>query len=293
MIRSMTGYCKTEFEMNGYHCHVEIRSVNHRYLDTKIHIAKQFLIFEEALKKRVKSKISRGKVDVHIQLVLDDDKKERLTIDQTVWNNIQEIKRMLEKDLREDIQVQLSDLLTIKDLLVYKQDDTVDMDLMEEIFTKAMDQALDEIIKMKEREGEILYDDFTNRLNSMNQSVDSLSQYLTESIENQKSRLKKNLENIGSLYDQDDPRIAQEIGVFIDRADITEEIERYRSHLIQLAELFESDEPVGRKLDFILQELNREANTICSKSAHVDITRIGVELKSEIEKVREQAQNIE
>jgi uncharacterized protein (TIGR00255 family) len=130
-------------------------------------------------------------------------------------------------------------------------------------------------------------------LDNLQKLVDSLPGHKEEALTLYSRRLRKNLESIELKYDPEDPRIMQEIGIFLDRCDITEEIERFNTHLIQVGEIIRKDEPVGRKLDFLMQELNREANTICSKSNHTAITQIGVDMKCEIEKLREQVQNIE
>jgi uncharacterized protein (TIGR00255 family) len=146
---------------------------------------------------------------------------------------------------------------------------------------------------MRQREGELLFNDIMGHVENLQQLINKVPQFKEDVVESYRQRLANNLEKLQIKYDKNDPRILQEVGIFMDRADITEELERFGSHLVQMRELLEGDLAVGRKLDFILQELYREANTLCSKANHIQVTQIGVDLKCEIEKIREQVQNIE
>ncbi|MBU2647509.1 YicC family protein [bacterium] len=293
MIKSMTGFCKTTVQHKHLSCSIEIKSVNHRFLDAKIHLPKQFQQLEETLKKQIKGPVQRGKVDVYIQMETGVEEKERLKLDKRVWENVKGIVSDIEMDLGKTIQINLSDLLSIRNLLPYEQNDTEDVDDYLELFELAVQEGVVELTKMRQREGELLLKELMLHMSELTTLIDGISGYTAEALENQKLKLKRNLELLGAQYDENDPRIMQEIGIFMDRCDITEEIERFNSHLVQMNELLLNQEAVGRKLDFILQELNREANTLCSKSNHISITQIGVNLKSEIEKIREQIQNIE
>lgn len=289
----MTGFCKTTVQHKHLSCSIEIKSVNHRFLDAKIHLPKQFQQLEETLKKQIKGPVQRGKVDVYIQMETGVEEKERLKLDKRVWENVKGIVSDIEMDLGKTIQINLSDLLSIRNLLPYEQNDTEDVDDYLELFELAVQEGVVELTKMRQREGELLLKELMLHMSELTTLIDGISGYTAEALENQKLKLKRNLELLGAQYDENDPRIMQEIGIFMDRCDITEEIERFNSHLVQMNELLLNQEAVGRKLDFILQELNREANTLCSKSNHISITQIGVNLKSEIEKIREQIQNIE
>ncbi len=292
MIKSMTGFCKTQVTHKDITCNVEVRSVNHRYLEARIHLPKQFQNLEELLKRQLKKMINRGKVDVYLQIAATEDQTENLSVSTPVWENFKSIVSMLEVDIGRGIQLNMADLLNVKGLLVYVPEE-MDVADYETLFALAVEQGISELVKMREREGELLYKDIITHVNEMQVLIDSILFYKDEIVNSYCQRLKKNLKNLNLTYEQDDPRIMQEIGIFMDRADITEEIERFKTHLVQLRELLNGNNAVGRKLDFILQELNREANTICSKSTHVQLTQIGVALKCEIEKTREQIQNIE
>ena len=288
----MTGFCKTELSFQDLNCNVEIRSVNHRFLEAKIHLPRQFQYFEETLKKELKKKINRGKVDVYLQLDSQGVVAEKLAVNLQVWENVQSIVAVLEKDVGRNLGLNMSDLLQIKGLMGYEQDEKNHEDY-EKLFIQSIQKGADELIKMRQREGELLMKDILGHVDALQKLVLGVPELRSEVVGAYTERMNKNLEKLTLKYDAEDPRIMQEVGIFMDRSDITEEIERFNSHLSQMRELLASDEPVGRKLDFIMQELNREANTLCSKANHIQVTQIGVDLKCEIEKVREQIQNIE
>lgn len=292
MIKSMTGFCKTEVIHQDINCSIEIRSVNHRYLEARMYLPKQFQYYEEPLKRKLKKTIHRGKVDVFFQLDAINGKAEKLSVNTEIWSNVKSIVSMLEKDVGHTIQLGLTDLLQIKGLLAYEQED-LNAGEFEALFEKAVERAAAELTIMREREGELLAKEIEDHITALEALVKKLPEYRQEVINAYRQRLEKNLQLLQVSLDENEPRISQEIGLFIDKSDVTEEIERINTHLVQFRELIESNEPVGRKLDFILQELFREANTLCSKANHIQVTQIGVEMKSEIEKIREQIQNIE
>ncbi|MBU2512238.1 YicC family protein [bacterium] len=292
MIKSMTGFCKTEAEYKELRCNVEVKSVNHRFLESRIHLPRQFQYLEENLKRLLKQKINRGKVDVYIQLDETHILDEKLSLNPNVLKNVNSIIEGIEKDIHRDLQVNLSDLLQVKGLFKYEQEEKT-LEDYEALFSLAVEKGAEELIKMRSREGELLFADIMEHVELMQKYVGQVPELREEVVESHRQRLKKNLENLQLKYDDDDPRIMQEVGVFMDRSDITEEVERFGSHLVQMRELMLSDEPTGRKLDFLMQEFHREANTLCSKANHIQVTQIGVDLKCEIEKIREQVQNIE
>lgn len=289
----MTGFCKSEVQHHDLSCSIEIKSVNHRFLDTRIHLPKRFQHLEEGFKKLLKGPIQRGKIDVYLQVENGSEEEESLKLDTKVWENVKGILSDIEMDLGKTVQISLSDLLSIKNLLLYEQKEAEDMEAYKALFETAIQKGIEELTRMRQREGELLLVELEKHMNNLAESITRISGYKEETLENQRLKLQKNVEALGVKFEVSDPRIMQEIGIFIDRSDITEEIERFNSHLVQMNELFNSQEAVGRKLDFLLQELNREANTLCSKSSHILVSQIGIGLKSEIEKIREQVQNIE
>jgi len=289
----MTGFCKAEVQHQNLSCSIEIKSVNHRFLDARVHLPKQFQYLEEILKKQLKGPLQRGKVDVYIQVEKDKEEKEQLKLDEIVWKNVKTIVSEVEQDTGKTVQINLSDLMSVRGLLSYDQGEIEDLEPYQALFEAAIQKGIEELTKMRQREGELLLKELNLHLHNMTELIQGIAAHKEEALEKQRLKLQKNIESLGTKYQEDDPRILQEIGIYLDRSDITEELERFNSHLRQMNELFQGQEAVGRKLDFILQELNREANTLCSKANHISITQIGVNLKSEIEKVREQVQNIE
>ena len=292
MIKSMTGFCKTEVSHKELRCNVEVRSVNHRFLESRVFLPKQFQNLEDSLKKELKQKLSRGKVDVTFQLGEEVTPEEKLSVDTKVWDNVKSIVSLLEKDIGRDLRVSMSDLLAVKGLLAYQQDEK-DAEEYEALFRQSLEQGIKELVKMRQREGELLYQEIIGHVDNLQELINKVPTFQEEVLTGYRQRLANNLEKLQVTYDKDDPRILQEVGIFMDRADITEEIERFNSHLVQMRELLAGNDAVGRKLDFILQELYREANTLCSKANHIQVTQVGVDLKCEIEKIREQVQNIE
>ncbi len=288
----MTGYYKTEVHHNQQTCNIEVRSVNHRYLEPRIKLPKQFKCFENGLINQVKSLISRGKVDIIITLDQGALPEEKYSLNPVLWQNLCDLIQTANKDLKQSTTVNLSDLFEIKNLLGVESEDP-DLDAFKALFNQAIQEGIEGLIKMRETEGGLLKQAIQTHLSKMETYMDQIPQYRQDVINRYKQKLRKNLKQIAVEYDEKDPRMLQEIGLFIDKVDITEEMERFKTHLIHFQELLNGEEPIGRKLDFLLQEFNREANTLCSKANHTEIAQIGVELKSEIEKVREQVQNIE
>jgi len=292
MIHSMTGYYKTDVEISDKSCNIEIRSVNHRYLEVKLRIPKQFRSLEDKLTAIVKKLLTRGKVDISINLEKTSIPLEKMEINLPLWEKINDIIQILDKDYQKKVNINLSDLLNAKDLLTYQQTE-VDSEMFEQLFRKTIETGIEGLIEMRKTEGKLLLAEIEQHLEKMKELIDQVPKFRQEILSIYQNKLKKNLKQLSLDYQENDPRILQEIGIFMDRIDITEELERFNTHLIHFKELLDSPDPVGRKLDFLLQEFNREANTLCSKANHTNIAKIGVELKSEIEKVREQIQNIE
>ena len=292
MIKSMTGFCKTDVAYKEIDCTIEIRSVNSRNLDIRLHLPNQFQYLEESLKKQIRGHISRGKLEVQLQPSFSTGQSEQLTLNTSIWHQLKNIAEKMENELKKPIDIQLSDLVGIKGLLTFEQKE-IDLENYETLFTKALDKGLKELIKMREREGELLQKEIIQYVKNLQKLIDTIPDFREEIIQKYRQKITKNLNSLELKYDQNDPRLMQELGIFLDRMDNSEEIDRFNAHLTQLSDLVEQSGPAGRKLEFILQELNREANTICAKSNHTQVTQAGIELKNIIEKLREQAQNIE
>ena len=292
MIRSMTGFFKTEVHYDNLSCSIEVRSVNHRYCEIRVKLPPQFKCFESELVREAKSLIARGKVDIDIALEHGELLEGRYFLNPGIWQNVCELIQSVEKSLDRQVGVSLSDLFGFNDLLVAKSPD-IDPKSCRGLFGQAIQKAIAGLIQMREREGQALYGTILEHLARMRDYGKEIQGYRGEVVLKYKQKLQKNLRQIAVNYEENDPRILQEIGLFLDKSDITEEMDRFETHLEHFKELLESNKAVGRKLDFLLQELNREVNTLCSKANHTKIAQYGVELKCEIEKLREQVQNIE
>ncbi|MBQ8394689.1 MAG: YicC family protein [Clostridia bacterium] len=289
---SMTGYGKGEYAENGLELTCEIKTVNNRYLDVSIKAPRIFAAYEDVIRNTIRKKLTRGHADVFISF---KDKRERptaLTVDVALASSY----IVAAKALKE-AHPELPDDLTLSSVLRYpevlKQEDSQSLD---EEMTRALDAALntalDKLNQMRLVEGEKLKEDMLSRVKTIEGLVAEISArapfIAAEYREKLTNRVKEYLENANI----DEARLLTEVAVFTDKSNIDEELTRLRSHIEQFRSIAEEG-IVGRKLDFLVQEFNREANTTCSKSNDVTITRAGLALKNEIEKIREQVQNLE
>jgi len=291
MIKSMTGYGCGQAEINDLSFSVEIKTVNHRYADISIKSPRFLSSLETEIKKRVQKVLKRGKIDLFITQNHTATLTNRPVVDELVAKAYVEAFQTLKQVSGLSGEISLEFLAGQKDVMVMK-DVEFSQDDLRECLNIAIDDALAAIQDMRQKEGEATAIDIVNRLDFLTQSLLEIEKLAAlVPIEWQK----KLQERLGRLLENDgDPqRIAQEIAIFADRCDISEEVTRFNSHLNQFRELLQGDEPVGRQLDFLVQELNREANTMGSKSNDSTLTCHVVTLKAELEKIREQVQNIE
>jgi uncharacterized protein (TIGR00255 family) len=291
MIKSMTGYGRGQGEINGLSFSVEIKTVNHRYADIGIKSPRFLAPLEADIKKQIQQVLKRGKIDLFITLDHTAALTNKPVVDEQVARAYVEAFRALQQVSGLPGDISLEFLAGQKDVLVMK-DAEFPQDDLKECLSLAIDNALSAIQLMREKEGAATAADIENRLDLLAESLQQIEKLAAlVPVEWQKKlhdRLARLQENDG-----DPQRIAQEIAIFADRCDISEEVTRFNSHLSQFRELIQKDEPVGRQLDFLVQELNREANTMGSKSNDATLTRHVVTLKAELEKIREQVQNIE
>lgn len=290
---SMTGYGKGDYENDQYKFKIEIKSVNHRYIDVNAKFPRQISYLEETIKRKVKEKLFRGKVDVYINLEYLSESQTDINIDtelaRSYYNTLQEL--IEELNLKDNVS--LNNILNIPDIVKLKKKE-VDSDSILEVLNNALSEALENISSMREKEGEELKNDILVKLNVIKGYLKIIEEKSPQVVIEYKKKLN---DRISELIDNDTildkERLNNEVAFFADKASIDEEIVRLKSHIKQLELILEEDGSIGRKLDFLIQEFNREINTIGSKSSDVTITGYVVELKSEIEKIREQIQNIE
>ena len=292
MIQSMTGFGRSQKTLGSRDITVEIKAVNHRYLEFSSRLPRSLGFIEDKLKAQVQSRIARGKVEVSVTVAEQKGSASRVTLNEGLaLSYLEELRIFARKNgLTDDLT--LSDFCRLPDLFTPRMAE-VDEDALWRDISETADGALDSFIAMRRREGEKLAADLAAKLYNILTLVEAVERRSPETVEAYRQRLYKKLGELLADRQIDDSRVLTEAALFADKVAVDEETVRLRSHIDQFRHILTLEEPVGRKLDFLVQEMNREANTIGSKAQDAEMARIVVELKSEIEKVREQIQNIE
>ena len=292
MVKSMTGYGRAEETVNGCTITVELRSVNNRYLDCNVRIPRLYLFAEEAIKSRVQSTISRGKVDVFVTLDNAGAEKVQVSVNKPVADGYYAALTQLAREygLSNDISVSL--LSRFPEVLLAEKAEE-DVEQMAKDICSVLDKALADFDQMRTREGGRLRDDILSRAATIENKVSLVEERSPQTVSEYRARLEARMNEVLSNTQIDPARILTEAAIFADKVAVDEETVRLRSHIGQLREMLSKGGATGRKLDFLIQEFNREANTIGSKCSDIEIARHVVDVKAEIEKIREQVQNIE
>ena len=292
MIQSMTGFGRCQKTLGSRDISVEIKAVNHRYLEFSSRLPRSLGFIEDKLKAQVQSRIARGKVEVSVTVAEQKGSASRVTLNEGLaLSYLEELRIFARKNgLTDDLT--LSDFCRLPDLFTTRMAE-VDEDALWRDISETADGALDSFIAMRRREGEKLSADLAAKLYNILTLVEAVERRSPETVEAYRQRLYKKLGELLADRQIDDSRVLTEAALFADKVAVDEETVRLRSHIDQFRHILTLEEPVGRKFDFLVQEMNREANTIGSKAQDAEMARIVVELKSEIEKVREQIQNIE
>ena len=292
MIRSMTGFGRGEATVDGRDITVEIKSVNHRYFEFNCRTTRGFGFLEEKLKSYIKERVSRGKIDMFVSLSQKEDTEAIVKINPSLARGYINALRKLsdEYGVKDDISV--STVSSYSDIFqVHKAPE--DEEEVWNAVKPVLDTALNNFITMRETEGEKMKADVMSRAKHILSIVDEIESRSPERVKEYETRLKERIEELLGSADYDEQRVITEVAIFADKVAVDEETVRLRSHFDQLKSLMDSDGEVGRKLDFIIQEMNREANTIGSKANDSSLSHMVVDIKAEIEKIREQIQNIE
>lgn len=290
--RSMTGFGRGEVTAGGRVWVAEVRTVNHRYLDQRIVLPRLFSGLEDRVRKIIASNHDRGRVDVILQLQGDADFGPRLSVNTDLARQYHSCLQRVKAELNLNSQVELSDVLSLREI-ISQAEQSPDFDREWKVLCGALDTAINECCLMREQEGRALKEELLDRLESFSYCLDTLEQRLPELAVARYRELRERLARLLEGAQIDPLRLAQEVAILADKADVTEELVRLRSHIAQFIAFLESREPVGRRLDFLLQEFLREVNTMASKISNAEVAHMIVELKNEIEKLREQVQNIE
>lgn len=293
-MNSMTGFGRATQIVDGLQCIIEIKSVNSRFLDLNIRSPKQVNFVEHSIRKCIQKTIHRGKVDVFVTLQDVGDREKQFIINSSLKHQIQDL-LVSEGFYREPQEVPLSAVMAISNDWVQIQDSEVTEDVLQSLVTDTTTNALNALVSMRQSEGIHIQQDLLHRLSQMTNIIEDINSHKADAViaykENLRTKMMDYVEGLDITANED--RLLQEVAIMADKTDITEEIVRFRSHVVQLKNTLKMDEPIGRKLDFIIQEMNREVNTIGSKAMNITLTDHVVQLKCELEKVREQVQNIE
>ena len=292
MVKSMTGYGRAEDTLNGCTITVELRSVNNRYLDCNVRMPRLYLFAEETIKSRVQNTISRGKVDVFVTLDSTGGEQVQVSVNQPLADGYYAALTQLAEryGLSKDISVSL--LSRFPDVLLAEKAEE-DVEQRAQDICSVLDRALADFDQMRTREGARLETDVLSRAARIEELVGKVEKRSPQTVAEYRAKLEARMNEVLSNTQLDPARILTEAAIFADKVAVDEETVRLRSHIGQLRHMLEQGGATGRKLDFLIQEFNREANTIGSKCSDIDIARHVVDIKAEIEKIREQVQNIE
>ena len=293
MAISMTGFGRGEYKNDNYHFIVECRTINHKYADINIRLPRKISFLEDKIRSVVKDYVKRGRVDLYIKLDLIGSEDVNLKFDEKLATQYVNILKNIKStfELQDDITVM--NIAKFPDVIKSEEKEE-DEDLLWSMLKEALQDALLRLKDMRSEEGIKLANDIDMRCDLLNNYIEEIEKYSYNVVNDYKERLKNRITEIlddPSLVDE--TRLAQEVAIYADKCSITEEIVRFRSHINQLKNAIHKNESIGRKIDFLIQEMNRETNTIGSKSSDLNITNLVVEVKSELEKIREQIQNIE
>ena len=291
-MKSMTGYGRAKIENDTREYIVEVKSVNHKYLDINIKLPKTLFCIEDKIRKVISNKISRGKIDVFVTYINYGIEGKTILINKDIAKMyIKEIEEIATaNNIASGIRAtEISKFPEVLNVIVDEEDE-------EKIWlelNKCLEKALDNFIEMRITEGEKIKEDLKQRLDEIDENINEIFKNSTGLVEEYVVKLRKRIQEILNTDVVDETRLAQEIVIYSDKTSIEEEITRIKSHIIQFKELLNSEGAIGKKADFIIQEMNREINTIGSKSGKFEITQLVIKIKTQIEDIREQIQNIE
>ena len=291
-MKSMTGFGRGEASGKGYQVSVDISSVNRKQLDIRFSTPKEALFLESLVRSTVPEHIARGTINIQMKINITSDSSSAIKFNDELIKNYLEHIAQLQKDTGLSGELSMTDIISLPGA-IEPCDTVIDVDALTEIAAESLKMALENLIEARSQEGEHLKEDLIERKDTLLKYVEELTAKSANSVEQFRDKLLARISEAGLDMDLDSDRIHQEVVIFADRTDITEELVRLNGHLQQFGKLIEKKDPVGRELDFLMQELNREINTTASKSSDSEIARLAVAVKAELERCREQIQNVE
>lgn len=292
MIKSMTGFGAGDAETADFKVHIEVKAVNQRFLETNYHMPYSMNMFENQLTKKIKEYASRGKLDINIRFQDLRDKAVTVKVDKGLVAAYGQALQEISSQLELSAPVTAAQIASYPDVLKLNEENA-DLEAAQPVLMQAMEQALESFVAMREAEGQNIQRDLLARIGTLENFVGELEKLAPEIVAAYRQRLGNLLREYLAKEDIEESRIIQEVALFTDKVNYTEETVRLRSHFDQFRQIITAGEPVGRKLDFLIQEMNREINTVASKANSAGAAQFVVDVKSEIEKIREQIQNIE
>ena len=292
MIRSMTGYGRSETVCEGQKITVEMKSVNHRFLELSMRLPSVFFQLETELKKKVSEKCKRGRIEINVRIEGESADNSKINYNLDTARGYFDILSKIKEEFNLSDEISLRTLTSFRDIFNTPAETQLSPELISAV-NDGLLEAITMMIKMRQDEGAVLYQDMQVRLGLIKEMVAAIKARAPQVVVEYQKRLADRVKELTAGYTLDEARLAQEVAIMAERSDITEEIVRLQSHIGQFEVLLQSDEAEGKKIDFLLQEMNREINTIGSKSNDLEIARQVIEAKSEMNKLREQAQNIE
>ena len=290
-MKSMTGFGRANYENDGRMYNIEIKSVNHRYCDISVKLPRSISYLEEKIKKEIASNISIGNVDILIIFENNSSKGRNIKINKELAKiYIQELRELAnENNINDNIPV--TEISKFPEVLVIQN--VEDEEIIWKEVNTCLEEAINNFIIMRKQEGSKIKEDLKTRLSAIKQKVSKISEYSTRLVEEYVVKLETRIKEILKTDIVDKERLNQEIVIYADKCSVEEELTRLESHISQFSNMMEENIPVGKKIDFLIQEMNREINTIGSKSGNLEITNLVIEAKTELEDIREQIQNIE
>lgn len=291
MPQSMTGYGRCTLAQDGREVTIELKSVNHRFLDLAFRMPRSFAFLENDMRAHISNKLARGHVDIFVTYKNSRDDARKVTLDSALLGEYLTTLRQGGIDHMLDDNLRLRDVLSMQDVLTVEEADE-DQQALSALTLSALDTALGSLCAMRRREGEAMRGDVATRLDTLERTAHAIDERAPQWLEEYRQRLRARIEEICQMQ-LDEARLTQEVALAADKAAVDEETVRLRSHIAQMRDLLKQSEPAGRKLDFLVQEMNREVNTTGSKSSDLILTGMVVDAKAELEKIREQIQNIE
>lgn len=289
---SMTGFGRGEAQGSGYRLTVELKAVNHRFLEIVVRLPRAYGALEEKLRQEVQQRIQRGRIEALVNVAETEERKKCVKVDKDLATSYDKILKDLSAELGVAYQPDPYRLVALPEVLAVEEAEA-DMDLLTELGRKAVRLALDGLVAMRESEGDKLAADIRKRFQDMDGQIEQVAARAERVVSEYQERLRERIQSLLAEIMVDESKLANEAAYFADRASITEELVRLRSHAAQGRQTLAGREPAGRKLDFLMQEMNRETNTIGAKANDLLISQAVVCIKSELEKIREQIQNLE